>query len=350
LAPAGLMASARLWGGMSSVPLPEMIRDAGWLAQAYDPPSGQVRFVRMSREDYRAASFLDDRIFQVHRDVAVAPLSSVFAALPADAPRDAQWIFHIGHVGSTLIGRLLGELPGVLSVREPRILRDLAGLPAQERSALSGAVQALLSRSFSAAERPIVKATSFVSEIAPELVAPESRALLVYAEPATYIASILAGENSIKELHALADSRAVRSRARLTLADARTSDAHLAAAAWACEMTSLVKADAALSGRALWVDFDRLLNAVPAELDRMATFLGVSADTAMIERIATGPLMRRYSKDTAYEYSAGLRRELIREAGRRHRQDIADALEMLMRASLQSPDLEKALQQSRMEA
>ena len=47
-----------------------------------------------------------------------------------DRASDARWIFHIGHVGSTLISRLLGELEGVLSVREPRSLRDLTFFPA----------------------------------------------------------------------------------------------------------------------------------------------------------------------------------------------------------------------------
>ena len=59
-------------------------------------------------------------------------------------------------------------------------------------------------------ETALVKATSFVSEIAPELVPPGERALFMYAKPRNYIASILAGENSVKELEALAPSRAQR--------------------------------------------------------------------------------------------------------------------------------------------
>ena len=44
--------------------------------------------------------------------------------------RDARWIFHIGHVGSTLIRGCLASCDGVLAVREPRMLRDVA-LPAR---------------------------------------------------------------------------------------------------------------------------------------------------------------------------------------------------------------------------
>jgi aspartate-semialdehyde dehydrogenase len=46
---------------MSSAPTAvEIVRDAGWLAQALDPASGMLRIIRMDPEAYRNASFLDD--------------------------------------------------------------------------------------------------------------------------------------------------------------------------------------------------------------------------------------------------------------------------------------------------
>src|SRR5438105_13222298 len=112
---------------MSSAPSPQAIAaDASWLAQAIDVNAGLVRLVHMNREDYRTASFLDDRLLQTPREQHVMPWNAATAGLGADARDDAAWIFHIGHVGSTLLSRLLGELPGLLSVREPRLLRDLA--------------------------------------------------------------------------------------------------------------------------------------------------------------------------------------------------------------------------------
>ena len=136
-------------------------------------------------------------------------MARVEAAVAGELRTDARWIFHIGHVGSTLVSRLLGEIDGVLAVREPRLLRDLALSPPEVRAALSSPpVPKLMSRTFAADEIACVKATSFASEIAPELVPPGERALFMYARPRNYIASILAGENSLKELHALADYRA----------------------------------------------------------------------------------------------------------------------------------------------
>src|SRR5215213_11210676 len=119
---------------MSSAPTAEDIaRDATWLAQALDPSAGTVRLVAMDRGSYRAASFLDDRLIQQPVDAQIVPWPEVEAAVAGNLRADARWIFHIGHVGSTLVSRLLGEIDGVLGIREPRLLRDVALLPAEVR-------------------------------------------------------------------------------------------------------------------------------------------------------------------------------------------------------------------------
>ncbi|HWJ60076.1 MAG TPA: hypothetical protein VNR68_10645, partial [Sphingomicrobium sp.] len=108
---------------MSSAPSADEIRrDATWLAQALDPAAGMIRLVAMDRESYRAASFLDDRLVQQPVDAQIVPWPDAEIAVVGDMRTDARWIFHIGHVGSTLISRLLGEVGNVLAIREPRIL------------------------------------------------------------------------------------------------------------------------------------------------------------------------------------------------------------------------------------
>ena len=333
---------------MSSVPTPnEIARDATWLVQALDAGAGKSRIVRMTGDSYRAASFLDDRMFQQPQTAHIVDWSLVAEAVKPDARRDARWIFHIGHVGSTLIARLLGEIEGVLSVREPRTLRDLAVVPAERRPGYTLPLQRLLSRTFAPAETALVKATSFVSEIAAELVPSGARALFMYAAPKAYIESILAGENSRKEMAMLADVRAQRMASRLgPLGDIRT-EAHLSAAAWACEMTALeAAADAMPDRRIEWADFDSMLDGMDAALTRVATFFEFKATPQRIAEIARGPLMRRYSKALEYDYSPALRRELLAEAGRDHRADIESALAMLNRAAENAPLLARALERA----
>ncbi|HET7576835.1 MAG TPA: hypothetical protein VFK19_09780 [Sphingomicrobium sp.] len=333
---------------MSSAPTPEEIaRDASWLAQALDPAAGLVRLIAMDRESYRAASFLDDRMLQQPVDAQVVPWPQVQAAMNGELRTDARWIFHIGHVGSTLLSRLLGEIPGVLPIREPRFLRDLAAMPEDLRHPYFEPASKLMSRNFADDELACVKATSFVSEIAPELVPPGKRALFMYATPGNYIASILAGENSMKELRMLAAVRAGRMAERVSGPMAQGTNAQLAAVAWACEMTSLESAAERMADRMIeWLDFDRMLADVLEALAGAADHFGFAADEAQLTEIATGPLMTRYSKATEYEYSPALRRDLIAEAEARHRSAIETALAMLRRAAEKSPLLARAIARS----
>ncbi len=82
--------------------------------------------VRMREEDYRAASFLDDRMLTAQSKGAWVPLEQVMEKAQRIEARPLHFIFHTGHVGSTLLSRLLGETGGVLSLREPLPLRSLA--------------------------------------------------------------------------------------------------------------------------------------------------------------------------------------------------------------------------------
>jgi hypothetical protein len=334
---------------MSSAPPPpltaeEIAGDATWLAQALDPAAGVVRLIAMDRDSYRAASFLDDRMLQQPVDAQVVPWPLVEEVIAAGLRSDARWIFHIGHVGSTLVSRLLGEFDSVLAIREPRMLRDLALTPPEVRERYLPPIARLMSRTFGDDELACVKATSFVSEIAPALVPPGERALFMYASPRNYVASILAGENSVIELRQLAPSRAQRLAARVSALGAARSDAELAAIAWACEMTALESAADAMADRHIaWADFDVMLGDMTTELGRIAGFFGFSAADAQLQAIATGPLTGRYSKALEYEYSARLRADLIAEATATHAAEIDTALVMLRSAAEKSPLLARTL-------
>lgn len=328
---------------MSSAPSPaEIARDASWLVQALDPAAGVVRLVRMDADSYRNASFLDDRMLQQPHEAHLVPWPMVRDALAPDARRDARWIFHIGHVGSTLIARLLGELEGVLSIREPRFLRDVA--MAGDASPYAHPAQALFSRTFGSDETALVKATSFVSEIADRLVPAGQRALFLYATPRNYIGSILAGPNSVQELAALEASRRQRMAGRVELPNAG-NQAEAAAAAWASEMTALEAANARMADRQIaWADFDSMLEDMPGELGGVAKAFGFA--THGLEAIATGTLMGRYSKATEYEYTPSLRRDLIADACSANRADIDRAIAMLQSAAETSPLLASALRRA----
>jgi len=312
-----------------------------WLPFQYDAAADRVDWLRMTEADYRAAAFLDQRVLRPDSEFRQSP----WPAMPADARRDADYIFHIGNVGSTLISRLLGELPTVFALREPLLLRTAA-------EGQFDTLAALLSRTFRPEQRAMVKATSFTSEIADRMVRRGARALFLYAAPDHYLENILAGENSWQTLQALSATRLARLQGRcagLEVDVASMHDGLKAALGWACEMTSLDAAAAKLPAEAvLWMDFDVFLADPARHLAAIAGHFGHPAAGA--EAICSGPLMRRYSKALEYEYSPQLRREILADARRRHAGAIADALNWLGGLESRYPAVAQAIRRARGEA
>jgi len=334
---------------MSSAPTPQEIwEDARWLAQAVDPNAGLVRFVEMTSDAYREESFLDDRIIQPTRISHLSKWDEIADAMPAGVRSDARWIFHIGHVGSTLVSRLLGELDDVLSVREPRALRDLTFFPREIRDRFAPVVRALMSRAFDARETAVVKATSMVSEIAAELAGEDGRALFLFAPPAVYLQTILAGDRSQAELQTLAAFYSARAKVHgIAWLEGPQSPASTAALVWACEMVALEQAAATLPPDCvLWRDFDSVLQQPERELKSIASFFRLATEDSRIDEIARGPMMQRYSKAPDHEFGPETRRRLLDEAARKHSDAIETALAMLNQAAEKAPALARALHRS----
>ena len=331
---------------MSSAPgSNEIWHDARWLAQALDPRAGLLRTVELTAEDYRHASFLDDRILQGGHRNHLVNWAEIERGRPDGARSDARWIFHIGHVGSTLVSRLLGELGGVLAVREPRALRDLTFFPRDVRDLFVPTARALMSRTFTKDGAAVVKATSMVSEIAAELVGENGRALFLHASADTYMRTILAGDSSPAEFQTLSHFyRARAARAGIELGDPFTSQAKVAALVWACEMTALESAADELPGGAVaWADFDEFLDGPAAQLQAVCQFFELRNETGEVARIAEGPLMNRYSKALEYEFGPETRQRQLADAGEIHSKEIASALAMLSQAAEKAPLLARAL-------
>ncbi|MGH8204833.1 MAG: hypothetical protein ACREST_09505, partial [Steroidobacteraceae bacterium] len=173
-----------------------------------------VLAVRMDEAAYRGASFLDDRILSPGMQGAWLPAASVSAAAGRVAhPRPLHFIFHTGHVGSTLLSRLLDETGVVLPLREPLPLRVLADahdvlaspeslLAAPQFEALMEMLLRLWSRGYERTRAVAVKATSAASRIAVPLLGarPKSRAVYLNLRAEPYLATLLAGANSPVDL------------------------------------------------------------------------------------------------------------------------------------------------------
>jgi hypothetical protein len=330
-----------------------------WFPHLLDPVHDRLLLVDKDEEEYRVASFLDDRSLRQDRARHIAKWRDVAAALAGPPRRDAHYIFHIGHVGSTLVSRLLGELPGILALREPAILRTLADLLGEENRPESvwspddvskrlDTLTALISRTFRPEQRVTIKATSFVSDFAARLVPEGSKALLLYSRPERYIETILAGDNSRQDMRMSGGERLRRLHRRTGEPRWRRwelGEGRLVGMAWATEMTALLAAAEDLpAGATMWLEFDDFLAEPAMWLERITGFLGETLSPLDAEQLAASPLMRRYSKAPEYEYGPELRRQLLQQARREHGAARGEALHWLEAAGGAVPLIGRCLQ------
>jgi len=293
-----------------------------------------IRMVRLHEAAYHAASFLDQRVLSGAPEQAVCAIDVLESAAASLVPR-LHYIFHTGHVGSTLLSRLIGEHEAFFSLREPALLREVAPRAAPSVSATTGGLSlgsllALLARTWHAEQRAVLKATSFLSEYASIILAKSQRpaAILMFVQPLVYLRTILGGPNSRIEARTLATSRLRRLAQRLGDAEWHSgvrSEGEYIAMSWLCEMAALHQVAPVGSGitsaagapdrrehsQVLWVEFDRFLTDPRGCLHGILRTLGTDASAREIEALVSRPLMRQYSKAPEYAYDAHTRREVL---------------------------------------
>ncbi|MGA7539272.1 MAG: hypothetical protein WBW93_10975 [Steroidobacteraceae bacterium] len=296
--------------------------------------SGTLRLVRLDEGGYRAASFLDQRILRSGPEQAFCPTAIVAQAAATLRP-GAHYLFHIGHVGSTLVSRLIGECTGLFSVREPAMLRAVASDPAHVFGGLDlRGVLSLLARTWRGDQRAVIKATSFVGEIAEPIleIDRDSRAIFLFTPALAYLRCILGGPNSRVEARSLAPSRLERVRRRLGSEAAPPepqSEGEWIAMSWLAEMAPLRATADHLGSRVLWADFDAFLSAPAPGLERLLQALGTAPRASELESLVTGPIMRQYSKAPEHAYDAALRRRVLEAAEREHGAEIRRGMQWL---------------------
>jgi len=310
--------------------------DASLLPHMADLAKDHVLVALLAEQDYRAASFLDQRLLGERVGREWRP----WDALPdlGQAPRP-DFIFHIGHVGSTLASRLIAEVSDTLPLREPMLLRTLAQVaeridrpesvwsPDLYRQRLAQTL-GWLGRGFHPGQRAIVKASSVITAIADDLTGTDARAMFLYVPLPRYIETILAGEASTSETLVQAPARMARLAALLPdfpFALWQLPPVTRVAMSWLCEMASAQRRLPA-SAAHIWVDFEAMLTDPAASLASQCAHFALPVDPARIEAVVAGPIMRQYSKAPEHGYSPDLRRQLQAQSAAEHRAGIVEAI------------------------
>lgn len=310
-----------------------------------DIPGSRLLLALMDEPTYRSAAFLDQRLNLDGRLQAIwVPLPQLMADARASGRRQAPacFLFHIGHCGSTLITRLLGEDPRFLPLREPLSLRTLAenerlvdmpGAP-MDRSgweAVRELLLLLLTRSYRDGQRAFIKPSSNCNNLMAPVLASHAghKAVFLFLNLRSYLANLLRPQ-SRNALYVFANDRAADLRRFLPGADIvleGLAPARLGALNWTANMAQLVHAesDPGLAPRLRAVEFEGFLREPATHLMDLSGFLGIPMEPAQVERILASGHMERYAKDLRFAYTPELREADLRQSLEAHRREIEDA-------------------------
>ena len=172
-----------------------LVADPAWLPHRLSSAGDAVTFVRLTREDQRTVTFLDDQYFEGRFPMRTVPLRDLQRHVRTDRPiHGIDFIFHSSMALSTLAARLF-DLPGVaLGLKEPIILNQLAdwSRAGPLDPGLLPLMLALLGRPLAPDERVVIKASNVANRLIPPLMAaaPTARALILHAPLDDFLLSI----------------------------------------------------------------------------------------------------------------------------------------------------------------
>jgi hypothetical protein len=333
------------------VSLKELVEDAGWLAHRFDPIKDSVHFIRVTREEHRAAPFLIDEYLPGHDKPVPIDRTAAVSAATTRAP--LHFIFHSAYCCSTLIAQAL-DIEGVCyALKEPVILNDISGwrrrggAPADLARSLDSALT-LLARPFVAGETVLVKPSNVINAFIPAILAmrPDSRALLLYAPLRAYLGSIarkgMWGRLWVRELYVKLAHSGLLNYGFSAEETFRQTDLQIAAIGWLGQHRLFADLAERYPDRVRTMNSETFLGQVEHGVDRLANFFKIDVDAAAV---ASGEAFRRNSKDGA-EYTVEHRKNAQREAESVHFEEIdkvAQWAEAVARSAGQSLHLSQPL-------
>lgn len=345
--------------------LPRLAVDPAVYLHSLDLARDRGLVLEVERRFYRDASFLDERVLDPQRTGAWVPLERIWRQLETAPPPRApcSFIFHLGHAGSTLLSRLLDEVPGVLGLREPLSLRPLA--LAANRLALAASahpqgcapdpalaaacaralpnLHATLARRFEGDHAVVVKATSICSVLGAQLLAQHTgdRAVVLTVGLRAYLANALDKPLSEDYLGFAAHRRdGLRAKvAGFAIDLVAQPPARLAALSWLAEVVAL--APLRTEPRARFIDFDSLLAAREPQLAAVLEHFGLPARFAAA--LASSPAFGVYSKQTDFSYGPDARRLTLARSWQQNRDAILDAEGLVASLTGRHAELARAL-------
>jgi hypothetical protein len=312
-----------------------ILADANWFAHRYDERADAVHFIRVTREQHRAATFITDDYLPSDLPMRVVPRSDAMAAAPVSAP--LHFIFHSAFCCSTLLARAV-DLPGVaMGLKEPVILNDIVGW--RHRGGGSGAdvaraldqAMGLLARPFVAGETIVIKPSNVTNGLAPAMLSlrKDSRALLLHAPLETYLRSVakkgIDGRLWVRDLMAKQLREGLIELGLEGEDYLRLTDLQAAVVGWLAQQALFERLAHQFGDRVRTLDSETLLARPRDTMKALAKLYDLLIDEATIDAIVAGPAFTRHSKTEAAFGSAARTREYD-DAAAAHGDEIAKVL------------------------
>jgi hypothetical protein len=319
---------------MSTSSIEALLQDRRFLPLKLDLERARVLLVRLDEQSRDAAAFLDDRVLVQGVEAYWIPLER-WLEFPRDPQARTDWIFHIGHCGSTLLTRLMQHWPDVSMLREPGALRDVAAWSVGKRVDAGRLLERLACDWARASQesRTVVKATSSCNVLVEAALGlhAANRAIWLDMAAEPWLATLLKSADSVRDAIAATPERArwvAGDDHRLVQELLALPPVRQCAFGWHVEEQRREKLLAGSHGpRVLHLDFDRLLDDPESTLRRVAAHLDL--DPARVSDAMASPWWRRYSKSAAHAYDAHAREADLRLARERQGDAITDALRWL---------------------
>ena len=307
--------------------LQRCLTNPDWLPFKLDLAGQKILLVNLKASHVREAAFLDERALRPDSEgfwVALHDFEQIIAPPPT-----ASALFHVGHCGSTLLSRLLGEAGGVRALREPLVMREIALGKAQGLSAADPWFRVLwgwLSRS---EQGPVnIKLTSACANLLPWFLRLGEPATALYVDLETYLTSASRGGGAGNDIAAFAQQRELEWKQLYPDAPTPAQPAELAAAGWAVCMTHFSQAQQHRPDQLMLLNFDDWLSDIDGATSSLMRHHGFAKT---FDDVASIPLLGQYAKKTDVPYDAQARQADLALARSRNGQFVEDGLAWLSR-------------------
>lgn len=310
-------------------------RDPLWLAHRYVESKDAVQFVRLTRDEHRAATFITDDHLPAGRERRELPRREAVAAAGPTAP--IHFVFHSAFCCSTLLARVFDREGLAMGLKEPLILNDMVGWRRRGAAgrdvaeATDGALK-LLARPFASGEAVIVKPSNIVNGLIRMIMAlrPDAHALFLHAPLPVFLTSVakkgLDGRLWVREL--FAGFRRDGLVERLGFDDEALfgqTDLQIAAAGWLVQQALFADLAEALGDRVQTLDSETLLDRPADAVGALAKLFGLDVSEAEVADIVdtvfgrnskTGESFGRDEREREYAGAADAHRDELEKVTR----------------------------------